>query len=477
MADGVDWQKVAVASAAAQDFSIISGGPGTGKTTTVIKLLALLVQQANFDNQSMTIKLTAPTGKAAARLTESISNAKHSLPVDQSIKDAIPERASTLHRLLGANFGRSEFKFNAQNPLHLDVLLVDEVSMVDLPMMAKLIDALPAHARLILLGDKDQLASVEAGGVLGDLTAGIENLSFSPSWTNYLTDMLDNDFSSYTQSFTKDKWIGQHLTLLRKSYRFDGRSGIGLLASAVNKGSEKQALKTLYNPPDNSIAWHSVELSQESKQMPNEKIDIELLGKGYADYWQGVRSNLSIDLLFSLFSSYQVLCAVRQGELGVESINEGLRQYFYQRGYLNLDQVWEPGKAIMIRRNDTSLGLFNGDIGICMPESPDSNRMRVWFQLSDGSIKGILPSRLSEYELVYAMTVHKSQGSEFDRVVLVLPEKTGPVLTKELLYTGITRAKQHFSLWGSEMVLRHAISNKVIRLSGLQSKIWSNSEQ
>jgi exodeoxyribonuclease V alpha subunit len=398
------------------------------------------------------------------------------LPVAPSIKDAIPERASTLHRLLGANFGRSEFTFNANNPLHLDVLLVDEVSMVDLPMMAKLIDALPSHARLILLGDKDQLSSVEAGGILGDLTAGIDHLSFTREWTQYLSKMLDMDFSSYSDAYSERKWICQHLTLLKKSYRFDGNSGIGKLASAVNQSDEKQVMRVLYSPPDNSIEWNAIQSAAangETKKTSDQKVDIDTLGKGYTAYWLGVRSGVSIDTLFSLFASYQVLCAVRQGDLGVETLNEELRQYFYQRGYLNLDQVWEPGKAVMVRRNDASLGLFNGDIGICMPDVMDATKMRVWFQLSDGSIKGILPSRLSEYELVYAMTVHKSQGSEFDHVVLVLPEQAGPVLTKELLYTGITRAKQGFSLWANEAVLRYAINNKVVRLSGLQNKIGS----
>ncbi|MFT2110068.1 exodeoxyribonuclease V subunit alpha [Marinomonas sp. 2405UD68-3] len=472
----VDWQKVAVASAAAQKFAIISGGPGTGKTTTVIKLLALLVQQANKAQQTLNIKLTAPTGKAAARLTESISKAKVNLPIEQSIKDAIPERASTLHRLLGANFGRSEFKFNSENPLHLDVLLVDEVSMVDLPMMAKLVDALPSHARLILLGDKDQLASVEAGGVLGDLTAGIDDVHFSSDWVHYLSNMLEYDFSSYERPEHTAQWINRHLTLLRKSYRFDGNSGIGLLASAVNRGNENQAMGCLLNAPDQSIQWHPTLKDGLNKQA----VDITELGKGYAEYWRGVRSGLSIESLFVLFSRYQVLCAVRQGDFGVESINEALCQYFYSRGYLNLNQTWEAGKAIMIRRNDSSLGLFNGDIGICMPETSNdsvhADKMRVWFQLSDGSIKGILPSRLSDYEWVYAMTVHKSQGSEFDTVVLVLPENTSPVLTKELLYTGITRAKAKFSIWGNEATLRYAITNQVTRLSGLQNKIWSKIE-
>ncbi|MBJ7536620.1 exodeoxyribonuclease V subunit alpha [Marinomonas transparens] len=465
--DSVDWQKVAVANAASLPFSIISGGPGTGKTTTVTKLLALLVAQSfpqdpSFARKPLRIELAAPTGKAAARLTESIAKAKGNLPLSDEVKQAIPEQASTLHRLLGSDFGRSRFKHNKANPLHLDVLLVDEVSMVDLPMMAKLIDALPPHARLILLGDKDQLASVEAGSVLGDLSYGIENSYFQPDWADRLSQVTGDNISQFANPSAP--LISRALTLLRTSYRFDENSGIGHLAKAMNKGDAKAVL-TCLRSGYGDVHWQQPDGSQG-------KADIATLAKGYDDYWQAVRQKVDINELYAVFSRYQILTAVRQGEFGVEQVNAHLEQYFYQRGQVKDPHVWYSGKAVMLTRNDASLGLFNGDIGLCMPD--DTQRLRVWFMQADGSFIGLLPSRLSEFEVVFAMTVHKSQGSEFERVALLLPMTPSPVLTRELIYTGITRARKDFTLWGSENLVKAAAQSRIQRSSGLVSALWTD---
>lgn len=459
-ADQVDWQKVAVANAASLPFSVISGGPGTGKTTTVTRLLALLVAQSMAEGKVLRIELAAPTGKAAARLTESISKAKADLPLSNEVKLAIPEQASTLHRLLGSEFGRSRFKHNKDNPLHLDVLLVDEVSMVDLPMMAKLIDAMPPHGRLILLGDKDQLASVEAGSVLGDLSYGIDNVYFQPEWADRLANLTGENLAQFGNPSAPP--ISRALTLLRTSYRFDANSGIGHLAKAMNAGDSQAVLRCLQsNYAD--VEWRAPEEGQT-------KADIATLAKGYDDYWEAVRENLDIAKLYEVFSRYQILTAVRQGEFGVEKVNAQLEQYFYQRGRVKDPHVWYPGKAVMLTRNDAALGLFNGDIGLCMPD--EFQRLRVWFMQPDGSFTGLLPSRLSEFEVVFAMTVHKSQGSEFDQVALLLPMTPSPVLTKELFYTGITRAKKVFTLWGSSGLIRAATNTRIQRYSGLIGELW-----
>ncbi|GAA0243359.1 exodeoxyribonuclease V subunit alpha [Marinomonas primoryensis] len=458
----INWQKVSVANAASLPFSVISGGPGTGKTTTVTKLLALLVAQSFSQGKPLRIELAAPTGKAAARLTESISSAKADLPLSDEIKQAIPEQASTLHRLLGSDFGRSRFKHNKDNPLHLDVLLVDEVSMVDLPMMAKLIDAMPPHARLILLGDKDQLASVEAGSVLGDLSFGIENVYFRPEWAARLAFVTGEDITPFGNALAPP--ISRALTLLRTSYRFHANSGIGHLAKAMNAGDAKGVLRCLQSGRDD-VHWCVPEEGQT-------KADIATLAKGYDDYWEAVRQKRGIAELYATFSRYQILTAVRQGEFGVEKINAHLELYFYQRGRVKDPHVWYPGKAVMLTRNDAALGLFNGDIGLCMPD--DSQRLRVWFMQPDGSFTGLLPSRLSEFEVVFAMTVHKSQGSEFDRVALLLPITASPVLTKELLYTGITRAKKDVTLWGASSLIRNATHARIQRHSGLIEALWPN---
>lgn len=458
--EAIDWQKVAVANAASLPFSVISGGPGTGKTTTVTKLLALLVAQSLAQGRLLRIELAAPTGKAAARLTESIANAKASLPLDDGIRSAIPEQASTLHRLLGSEFGRSRFKHHKDNPLHLDVLLVDEVSMVDLPMMAKLIDAMPAHARLILLGDKDQLASVEAGSVLGDITFGIDRAYFQPEWAQRLAHLTGEPLGSLGNAAAPA--ISRALTLLRTSYRFDENSGIGHLAKAMNAGDASAVLRCL-QADYADVHWCVPEEGQT-------KADIATLAKGYDEYWEAVRQAKPIAELYQMFSRYQILTAVRQGEFGVEKINAQLEGYFYQRGRVKDPYVWYPGKAVMLTRNDASLGLFNGDIGLCMPD--ECQRLRVWFMQSDGTFSGLLPSRLSEYETVFAMTVHKSQGSEFDQVALLLPLISSPVLSKELLYTGITRAKKTFTLWGASALIRSATKTRIQRDSGLLDALW-----
>ena len=472
----IDWQKIAVANAGLQNFSIISGGPGTGKTTTVTKLLLLLALQANAKEQGIIMELAAPTGKAAARLTQSIIQAKAKLrqltAFSDDVFDLIPEQASTLHRLLGSEYGRSGFKHHRKNPLHLDVLLVDEASMVDLPMMAKLLDALPAKARLILLGDKDQLASVEAGSVLADLTHGIEPVTLSASWAKRLADLTQTDLSCVAiQQDSTGQAIRQSLSLLAKSYRFHQDSGIGHLATAVNNSDVHRCFSILRGAGNNypDLSWHKIEQDDQG-------VDIPLLARGYDDYWHAVKEvlqeNLSISALFQVFANYQILCAVRTGEFGVEQLNQHLQAFFYQRGRMINPLTWYPGKAIIITRNDASLGLFNGDIGICLPDTQDKERMRVWFELPDGSLKSYLPSRLSENEAVFVMTVHKSQGSEFDHVELVLPPYESPVLTKELIYTGITRAKSFFSLWAAAESMKSGVSTQVARYSGLVDKLW-----
>lgn len=474
--ENIDWQKVSVANAGLQNFAVISGGPGTGKTTTVTKLLLLLSLQANAKAQGLTIELAAPTGKAAARLTQSIIQAKvklrQSTDFSDEVFDLIPEKASTLHRLLGSQYGRSGFRHNKKNPLHLDILLVDEASMVDLPMMAKLLEALPAKARLILLGDKDQLASVEAGSVLADLTYGIEPVAFSRDWVKTLTQLTQTDLSSLVmQDDLTGQGIRQSLSLLTKSYRFDQDSGIGHLATAVNKGDASHSLSILRGAggryPD--LSWYQIE--QEGGGL-----EIAALAKGYDDYWLAVKEvlqgELSISSLFQEFANYQILCAVRTGDYGVEVLNQALQAFFYKRGRMRNPLAWYPGKAIIITRNDASLGLFNGDIGICLPDAHEKERMRVWFELPDGSLKAYLPSRLSENEAVFVMTVHKSQGSEFKHVELVLPPYDSPVLTKELIYTGITRAKTFFSLWASPESMRSGVETRVARYSGLIDKLW-----
>lgn len=458
----LDWQAIAAATAVDGRFTLISGGPGTGKTTTVTKLLALLVAQCETPPL---IRLAAPTGKAAARLTESISDAKLKLAKTVSAEwlAAIPAEASTLHRLLGVIPGQPEFRHHAANPLPLDVLVVDEASMVDLPMMARVLSALPPTARLILLGDKDQLASVEAGAVLGDICSFVAQ-GMSPSQADMLTQRTSYDLQPYVQAAGHP--IRDRLCLLRKSYRFDEKSGIGQLALAVNQGNV-HAAEAVWAKDFPDIHLHTDE------QRLNQAI--QLATQGYHDYLElldqpmnGARAHT----LLNRFNQVRVLCALHEGPWGIQGMNQAIGKRLQDQGKLMISGDWFAGRPVMITENDYGLGLYNGDIGVT---AFDGERLRVWFILPDGTAHGFLPSRLPAHETAWAMTVHKSQGSEFSHTLLVLPPDNNPLLTRELLYTGITRARKILDLFATPAVLSLMVRKQTERHSGLVTMLesWS----
>jgi len=426
-ADPADKQREAAIRAVTQRFCIISGGPGTGKTATVVRILALLLSQ----QPKLQIALAAPTGKAAARLEEAISAAIPRLQCDIELKQRIPSHASTLHRLLGSRNGSPYFIHSASNPLLHDVVVIDEASMVDLAMMTKLTQALKPSARLILLGDRDQLASVEAGTVLGDLCQIAE---------------------------AGNQALANSLVLLEKSYRFDANSGIGQVAQAMRRGEAEAALQVLKQADSPAVSWQEV-----TAETLNGAVALSLL-HGYKSYLSA-REPLQA---LTLFNQFRVLCATRHGSFGVSSINRLVEQVLSAHAGLKPQFRWYHGRPIMITRNDYHLRLFNGDIGLILwtkglnepqaffpdPNSPDGVRM-VW------------PNRLPEHETVYAMTIHKSQGSEFDNVMLVLPDQHSALLTRELLYTGITRARNQLQVFGNSGVVKEAIGRRIQRSSGL----------
>lgn len=450
----VNWQKVAAAVALTRRFSVISGGPGTGKTTTVTKLLASLVTQAQQDNKSIAIKLVAPTGKAAARLTESIGQAVQSIGLAPEVKEAIPTDASTLHRLLGYIPNQVDFRHNKSNPLHLDVLVVDEASMVDLPMMARLLDAVPEHARVILLGDKDQLASVEAGAVLGDICQ-FTKMGYSQNQAQQLSQLTG--YALPVQSHNNA--VADSLCMLQKSYRFDARSGIGQLAKAINEGS-KFKVEAVWAKGFSDIRFH--DLSNDSYNAM-----ITMMVNGYRSYLGHIHAGDKPEVALKAFSQIQLLCAMREGDFGVVGLNQRIEKGLRKSDLIpHGDEVWYSGRPVMVTQNDYGVGLYNGDIGIAMPD-PADQRLRVYFDMPDGSIRGVLPSQLPEHETVYAMTIHKSQGSEFEHTVLALPAEFSPILTRELIYTGVTRAKKKLDLFATEKVVARGVMIKTQRNSGL----------
>ncbi|WP_413113730.1 exodeoxyribonuclease V subunit alpha [Thaumasiovibrio sp. DFM-14] len=452
----LNWQKVAAAVALSRRFSVISGGPGTGKTTTVIRLLAALID----DEVPPLIKLVAPTGKAAARLTESIGGALASLPVSPELKNHIPTDATTIHRLLGAIPHRAGFRHHSQNPLHLDVLVVDEASMVDLSMMARLLEALPPHARLVLLGDKDQLASVEAGSVLGDICQ-LAELGYSPEQAQALSMLTGYSLPASGRS----QPLADGLCMLRKSHRFHAQSGIGQLASAVNAGNVAQV--------EQVWAQHYSDIARYELSAENYAGLIQRLITEYRRYFVAAKEGQSAPAVLKYYNQVRLLCALREGDTGVEGMNQRIERALRQQGLIGArDETWYVGRPVMISRNDFALGLSNGDIGITLFDA-EQQRLRVYFELPDGTIKGFLPSRIPTHETAYAMTIHKSQGSEFDNVYLLLPAKPSPIVTRELIYTGITRSKKALTLYASSEVMRQGVSQRIYRFSGLK-KYGSN---
>lgn len=462
--DEVDWQQVAVAIALSRRFSVISGGPGTGKTTTVARLLGLYLE---LHEATPVIRLAAPTGKAAARLSESLGRARDALPLDEDTKALIPDQAVTLHRLLGPRPNSKSFRHNADNPLHLDLLVVDEASMIDLPMIYRLLDALPEHAQLIMIGDKDQLASVEAGSVLGDICSWDSHgdshgesgeLIYSTDQYAYLKHCCRlPDATTSAQSSVADA-----LALLRKSYRFDAGSGIGQLARAVNSGDTAGAVQSFHSGFGDIS---HIELNEQGyADMLQQAV------AGYRPYLQLISERAEPRDILHCFGASQLLAVVREGPYGVSGLNEAVAKQLRQYRLIQGSDVWYAGRPVMITRNDYQLGLYNGDIGIAIAD--ETGKLRVWFEWPDGEVKGILPGRLPAHETVFAMTVHKSQGSEFENVLMILPAEDSALLTRELIYTGITRAKQRFTLIGREQSLVNGTERRTERASGLAWRLW-----
>ena len=467
-----DWQKLACAIALRGSVAIITGGPGTGKTYTVARLLALLFATAP-DAARQRVALAAPTGKAAARLKQSIDKALGELA--ERVGEALPLReltarmgaARTLHSLLGARPDTRIFAHNKGNPLDIDVLIVDEASMVHLEMMASLLDALPPGSTLILLGDKDQLASVEAGAVLGDLCHDAQAGHY------------DADTMAYVEAASGERIppsfagaggaLAQQTVMLRHSRRFGGP--IGQLALAVNGGEAARAEGILRSGED-GVRW--IENAQQQQVL-------QLAQSGYGAYLDvlntGIRAGFNtnreewVRQVLQRFESFRILCAVRDGEWGVSGLNEAIAHRLAQAGLLRPGGDWYVGRPVMVTRNDYATSVYNGDIGVTLPDPSRPGALRVWFMEGD-TVRSVLATRLRNVETAFAMTVHKSQGSEFRHTVLALPRERGAVLTRELVYTGITRASEQFTLVSPPgAVLAEAVAERTHRTSGLRGMI------
>jgi len=447
----IDWQRTAAVLALCKRFLVISGGPGTGKTYTVARILALLIA---LSTQKPRIALAAPTGKAALRLQESIHHAKTTLP--HSLAEAIPDQAQTLHRLLGFQSHRPGFLHNTTNPLHLDLLILDEASMIDVPLMAATLDALSAACRVILLGDRDQLASVEAGNLFGDL-CGTGEIRWSQQLVEQVQPLIGQG-PIPTSSLEASDPLADSLVILHASRRFAEGSGISALSRAVNSGNPEILEKVLL---------------QEAPDLRIEEGTGSLPTTWLKEYLEGFFLPLftadSPRAALQEMSHRRILCALREGPSGVEGINRLAETLFRRQGRIPLAERVYRGMPILILRNDYGLGLFNGDTGILWPD--DQGALQAWFPLENGAIRPVGLARLPAWQTSYAITVHKSQGSEFAQVLFILPQDDAPILSRELLYTGITRAREHLTLACRRDLLLRAIQRRVVRYSGLEEKL------
>ncbi|MEM7156366.1 MAG: exodeoxyribonuclease V subunit alpha [Myxococcota bacterium] len=465
------WQRLAALVATRRGLTVISGGPGTGKTSTVVRILALLQQQAlTHRGRPLRMQLFAPTGKAAARLGESIVARVDELPVDEAVRRTIPTQPSTIHRGLGYRPSTpTHFAHGTDNPLPVDLALVDEASMVDLALMAKLVAAVPPQARLILLGDKNQLASVEAGAILGDICRTEGRPAYSREFTQELTELAGPDAVPEQSQEPGPPGIGDCIVELATSYRFSAKGGIGGLARAINGGDGTASVRSLGRPigPDaaprqrNPVALVPL---REEDDLP--EVLRPLVLDGFADL---LRSRDPAERMRAL-SQFRLLSPHRRGRYGVVSLNRLVEQLLAQADLINPREAWYDGRPIIVTENDHQLELYNGDVGLIHRD--DNGQTRAVFQTAAGGLRWLAPARLPPHETVFAMTVHKSQGSEFDEIALALPPSVSPILTRELVYTAVTRAREKIVVYGSPGVLQHAVHRRIDRASGLREALW-----
>lgn len=527
--EGDVWQRLACALALRRRFALITGGPGTGKTSTVVRLIALLQALAlqgglpGRGEAPLRIRLAAPTGKAAARLSESIGQSLERLPWEalpqgERIRDSLPRNVSTLHRLLGARAGSRRFRHDEADPLVLDVLVIDEASMVDLEMMAAVLRALPRGAQLVLLGDKDQLASVEAGAVLGGLCRRADEGHYTPETIAWLRETVGAELP---EGFAPENGpsdapvyvdpegtaLDQAIAMLRQSHRFAAESAIGQLAAAVNRGDAAAARRVLRGtlagdpdalgegdralaapvPPASETVALLVPQSQEDEALRRLVCGTKESPAGHALYLRDLHERRPppeappaawddwARAVLAAYAGFQILCALREGPWGVGEMNRRIAHWLRRQGVLPDEEGWYEGRPVLMTRNAYALGLMNGDVGVTLAlpgAEGQAPRLMVAFAAA-GGLRWVLPARLPEVETVFALTVHKSQGSEFGHAVLVLPDTPSPLLTRELIYTGITRARSRFTLVDPSggAMLEAAIARRVLRSSGLEAPL------
>ena len=450
----INWPLAAAITAVLNYFTIITGGPGTGKTTTVSKILSILFTL----KPDLKVALTAPTGKAAARMAESLKNASSfaSKLIRSKFETLEP---STIHRLLGNIKNSPHFKHNAENTLNYDVVITDESSMIDVALFAKLLDAVGPNTKLILLGDKDQLASVEAGSLFGDLCQAQTKLNtFSEGRAELINSFIENTTQEISDSYIDSistHPLFEHIIELQRSHRFSDNKGIGKFSKAIIH-NKVDAIKEFFSNSDEQVL---IDTNYSEKIFDN-------FIAGYEEFINEKDTSIALKKMNRL----RVLCAVREGERGLYAINKKIEKYLQQKKLIHLTGDFYVNRPIMVTGNNKELQLFNGDIGIIRPD--EKGVLKAWFETGKGEVRAVLPGYISNAETVYAMTIHKSQGSEFDQVLVSLPKGDDiQILTRELLYTAVTRAKQKVIVQGSEALILQTSRAFVERGSGIINRL------
>jgi len=459
--DGIDHQARAAAVALRHPLVLVTGGPGTGKTTTIARLLVLLAAQAVQADQPLPrVALAAPTGRAAERMAESLRLAVQRLRlvgIAPALCDAMPSTGTTLHRLLGVIPDSPRFRHHADNPLPYDVVVVDEASMIDLPLMTKLVEAVADGSRLVLLGDPDQLPSVEAGDVLSAiLRASGDGLGTQADDAQALRALLAPDA---LQPLAPPRHFAGRRVQLQRGYRQTDALDLAPLAHAVRDGNSATALALLRVGTLAGVHFH------EDQSDPLQHHREQLLG-----HWRGLGEAADPGVALANAGRIRLLTAVREGPQGARGLNARIEALLAGVPRPGMAPGYFHGRLLLITENSYRHRLFNGDIGICLIDRHGS--VTAWFPgETPDQPRGFHPGALPAHESAFAMTVHKAQGSEFDEVWLQLPRRDNRVLSRELIYTGMTRARQALHVLGSAEVLEAALARHASRLSGLAARL------